>query len=130
MRVRAMLLAIPLVLLIGACCGGSSGNGTPTGSPEPVTVQITAHGRAFDRQTITVAAGAHVTIELINLDADPHNVAVYNDRAAEQQLFVGDTILGPNTTTKGSFDAPTTPGTYFFRCDVHPVTMTGEFVVQ
>jgi hypothetical protein len=23
-----------------------------------------------------------------------------------------------------------TPGTYFFRCDVHPNTMTGQFIVQ
>lgn len=29
-------------------------------------------------------------------------------------------------TAKGmAFDAPTTPGMYFFHCDVHPTTMTG-----
>jgi N-methylhydantoinase B len=27
------------------------------------------------------------------------------------------------------FTAPSVPGTYFFRCDFHPVTMSGTFVV-
>ena len=30
----------------------------------------------------------------------------------------------------GVFDAPERPGNYFFRCDVHPDTMTGTFRVQ
>jgi len=32
-------------------------------------------------------------------------------------------------TTTYTFTAPSTPGTYFFRCDVHPETMTGQFIV-
>lgn len=38
-------------------------------------------------------------------------------------------MTGPATTTY-TFTAPSTPGTYFFRCDVHPTVMTGQFIVQ
>jgi plastocyanin len=33
------------------------------------------------------------------------------------------------STTTYTFEAPD-PGEYFFRCDVHPVDMTGTFVVR
>jgi plastocyanin len=29
-----------------------------------------------------------------------------------------------------AFNAPSTPGSYYFRCDVHPDTMDGTFSVQ
>ena len=41
----------------------------------------------------------------------------------------GDTITGPATTTY-TFTAPDEAGTYYFRCDVHPEQMNGDFVVQ
>jgi hypothetical protein len=28
------------------------------------------------------------------------------------------------------FTAPSTPGTYYFHCDVHPDQMNGTFIVQ
>jgi plastocyanin len=42
---------------------------------------------------------------------------------------VGDVITGPKKITY-TFDAPEKPGTYFFRCDIHPTTMTGQFIVE
>jgi plastocyanin len=92
-------------------------------------VTIVSEDRLFDLETIRVPAGSRVTITLENEDADPHNIAVYDSRAAEQEIFVSDTIAGRGTETSGSFDAPP-PGEYFFRCDVHPVTMTGDFIVE
>jgi plastocyanin len=126
MWLRALLLVIPLAT-IGAACGGSAATPTPTRAD--VTVHIVAGDRTFDLQTIRVPANSHATIELKNLDADPHNIAVYKSRAAEQEIFVSDTIAGRDTHTSGEFDAPP-PGTYFFRCDVHPVTMTGYLIVE
>ncbi len=79
--------------------------------------------------TITVQAGALVTVNFNNMDAGVlHNVAVYTDSSAATPIFQGATVTGPTTTTY-TFTAPATPGTYFFRCDVHPTTMTGTFVV-
>jgi plastocyanin len=124
-----MRLAAPLCLImLIAACGGSGTSATPT--PQPTEhVTVVAGDRLFDLETIRVPAGSRVTITLENLDADPHNIAIYESRAAEEEIFVSETIAGRGTETKGSFDAPP-PGRYFFRCDVHPVTMVGDFIVQ
>jgi plastocyanin len=84
---------------------------------------------AFDQKTITVPAGASVTMNFENKDSAPHNFALYTNSGASQSIFVGQTITGTKTITY-SFTAPSTPGTYFFRCDVHPTSMTGSFVVN
>jgi len=63
------------------------------------------------------------------MDAVAHNFALYTDSSATTKIFQGTIITGPATTTY-TFSAPSTPGTYFFRCDVHPTTMTGSFIVQ
>ena len=58
----------------------------------------------------------------------PHNFAVYTDATASTAIFTGAVVTGPTTTTY-TFTAPSTPGSYFFRCDVHPTIMTGQFIV-
>ena len=114
----------------------ATGTGTPaatatTGAAgQATTVDLTAQNIAFDKSTITVPAGAEVTVNFNNMDDGvPHNFAVYTDSSASQNIFKGDTITGPDTTTY-TFTAPSEPGTYFFRCDVHPQQMTGDFIVQ
>jgi predicted lipoprotein with Yx(FWY)xxD motif/plastocyanin len=105
---------------------------TPSASPSPVsatTVNLVAQGMAFDQNTISVPAGASVTLNFNNKDSGiPHNVALYTDSSAATPIFVGQTIVGPASVVY-TFSAPTTAGTYFFRCDVHPTTMTGTFTV-
>jgi len=61
-------------------------------------------------------------------DGIPHNVAVYTDSSASRVIFRGEIITGPAEVTY-TFTAPEEPGTYFFRCDVHP-SMNGGFVVE
>jgi len=93
-----------------------------------VTVEIAAENVAFDTETITVPAGAEVTVNFENRDGGvPHNVAVYRDSSATEAIFVGEIVTGPAQVTY-TFTAPSEPGTYFFRCDVHP-SMNGAFVV-
>jgi plastocyanin len=70
-----------------------------------------------------------VTINFDNKDNVPHNFALYETSAASNPIFVGEVITGPQTITY-EFSGPLEPGTYFFRCDVHPLTMTGEFIVE
>ena len=103
---------------------------TTAAGGENATVNLTADNMAFDTDTITVPAGAEVTMNFDNQDDGiPHNVAVYTDSSAAEEIFVGETITGPETTTY-IFTAPEEPGTYFFRCDVHPQQMTGDFIVE
>lgn len=104
---------------------------TPTPTPtsaQSVTINLTAQNMSFDQKTITVPAGASVTINFTNKDSIPHNFALYTDSTASHSIFVGKIITSSSITY--TFTAPTTPGNYFFRCDVHPSIMTGTFVVQ
>ena len=125
----------------------STGTGTPSATETAATIPATANpitgggggtatvdlaaaNLAFNASTITVPAGAEVTVNFDNMDDGiPHNVAVYMDSSATEEIFVGETITGPAETTY-TFTAPEEPGTYFFRCDVHPQQMTGDFIVE
>jgi plastocyanin len=104
---------------------------TAAGGGEQTTViYLKALNIAFNLSTITVPAGALVTIHFTNEDAGiPHNFAVYKSSAAQEIIFQGKVITGVSSTTY-NFTAPSTPGSYFFRCDVHPSLMTGDFIVQ
>jgi glucose/arabinose dehydrogenase/plastocyanin len=109
--------------------GGQTGNMTPTPTAAGTTVNIVAQDFAFDTETITVPAGAEVTMVFDNQDQGiPHNVAVYDSSLRSEQIFVGDIITGPAETTY-TFTAPEEPGTYYFQCDVHP-DMNGDFIVE
>jgi plastocyanin len=107
---------------------GGGGAGGATGGP--TTVNLVAKNIAFDTHTITVSAGQPVTINFDNQDAGvPHNVAVYTNKSASSKIFGGDLSTGVTKVTY-NFTAPSTPGSYYFRCDVHPDQMNGSFIVQ
>ena len=100
-----------------------------TGSaPDRVTVRLVARDDAFTPSSITVPAGAEVTIVLENEDVDtPHNVVVYADRDAP--LFVGTIVKGPGRTTD-TFTAPSEPGKYVLGCCMPSTHRMGIFVVE
>jgi plastocyanin len=146
-QVLVLILGL-LVAALTACT--STSYSTPTNAPTPtppststqnsntppapapggqaVTVNISSLNYRFDKSNITVPAGANVTMVYENKEAVPHNVAIYTTPAATEVIFKGEVITGPKTITY-NFIAPTTPGDYFFRCDVHPAVMTGTFTV-
>ncbi|HLF70657.1 MAG TPA: cupredoxin domain-containing protein [Dehalococcoidia bacterium] len=101
--------------------------GGATGGPANIT--ITAKNIAFDKRTITVSAGVDVTVTFVNADAGVlHNVAFYTNRSASSTIAKGATFAGPGQEEL-KFVAPG-PGSYFYRCDVHPDQMTGTFAVK
>ena len=111
--------------------GDQTMNMTPTSTAAgaATTVNIAADNLAFDTSTITVPAGAEVTMVFANRDDGvPHNVAVYDSPLRTEQIFVGEVIDGPAEITY-TFTAPSEPGTYYFQCDIHP-DMNGEFIVE
>ena len=107
--------------------GADAGGGGATGGP--VTVNLTAQNLAFNIRQITASTGVDVTVVFNNQDAVPHNVAFYTNRSATSTIFKGELITGPRTINE-RFTSPSSAGSYFFRCDVHPDTMTGTFTVQ
>jgi plastocyanin len=108
----------------------ASPSAEPAGAcaPTGTTVELMAMDSVFDADCLAAAAGKPFEIVLDNMDAGiPHNVAIYTDESAETPLFVGETFSGPDVVTDQvpALEA----GSYFFRCDVHPTTMTGTFEV-
>ena len=95
---------------------------------QSVAIYLRAYNIAFNLSTITVPAGAQVTVHFTNDDSFQHNFAVYDSSTATRTIFKGAIVTGPASTTY-NFTAPSTPGTYFFRCDIHPTQMYGNFVV-
>jgi plastocyanin len=92
----------------------------------PAPIPVVARGTAFAEKTLTVESGQLATINFENLDPVYHNVAVYSDSGAA--FWNGEPIKGVNKITyTHTFDLP--PGTYTFRCDFHPTSMLGQFVV-
>ena len=145
MKLTGALLALALLT---AACGGGGGDTTPTEepttseptatTPEPTEtgtddgegIELEAENSEFSTDEITVAAGSDVVIDFKNQDSLPHNFSVYDSEDAEEVVFRGDTVRGPEGEITYEFTAPETAGTYFFRCDVHPTDMTGDFVVE
>jgi plastocyanin len=128
-------LILLLALALGACApsGGGTGTagafdcpGTGTATFESGGVAICSDDLRFDATTIEAPAGEEFTITLTNAETQPHNVAIYISEGGEE-IVVGEIITGPDRTTQ--VDVPALePGTYYFRCDVHP-EMEGELVV-
>jgi plastocyanin len=116
--------------------GSPAANGSPAASGSPAAgesaaagaVAISASGIAFEQATVTAPAGKAFQITFDNKDAGtPHNVAIHKDNASGAEVFKGEIITGPATTTYNvpALDA----GTYAFVCSVHP-NMTGTLTAQ
>ena len=82
----------------------------------------------FSTDCLAAPADTPFTIAFDNKDVGvPHNVAIFTDDTATKALFTGEMVTGPKKVT---YEVKALPaGTYFFRCDVHPTTMSGTFVV-
>jgi plastocyanin len=104
---------------------------TAASGGQAVTINIISKGMAFDKKTLSVPAGASVTMILDNQDAGiPHNVSVYQNMPGGETkpIFIGDVITGPASITY-KFTAPSAQGSYYFVCDVHPQIMNGPFTI-
>jgi plastocyanin len=125
---RLTVAAVAVVALLGACSSSPSSSAAASGdaSGGDADFTITAADMQFDQDTLTVPAGEAFTLEFINEDAAPHNVAIYTDSSASEDLFVGEVV----TETTIVYDIPALePGEYYFRCDVHP-DMQGTLIVE
>lgn len=96
------------------------------------TVDIIASGVQFNTDELIVTTGGNVRIHFTNNDNGvQHNVAVYTSSSnltAVAPGSIGSTF--PGVAIDDVVFAKPAAGTYFFRCDVHPTTMTGDFIVR
>ena len=78
---------------------------------------ITAANVQFDVDQLNIPAGG-AQLQFLNEDTAEHNVAIYQDDSAAQEIFKGEIIPGGQEIT---YDVPAhEPGEYYFQCDVHP----------
>jgi hypothetical protein len=125
----APLLAVPAPEENGGAGDGAPPTGPPPCEPEGTELSITAQNLAFDTDCLAAPAGEPFTIEFDNQDAGvPHNVAIFTDESAAEVIFQEPPFPGPETVTYEP-EPIEEEGNFFFRCDVHPTTMTGTFVV-
>ena len=128
----SMIVAIAgIAMVAGGVAIVAIGTGEETG-PAPLVVALSAGPGAaangYSETALQFKAGQPTALEFDN--ADPgvqHNVVIFGeDPAANQQaaaLFTGEIVNGP---TKITYAVPALEaGSYFFRCQVHPSTMTG-----
>ena len=98
--------------------------GVPAGGPPSFTTEVIASGLAFDTSTLTFPADEKTTITFQNNDDQtPHDIAIFTDESATDELFKGETVTGVASAT---YDIPALKaGTYYFHCNFHPDTMKG-----
>lgn len=85
----------------------------------------------FNPPDFTVPAGASVTVDYMNNSNLPHNVQFFDGSdSSAPSLGLTTVVTGPNAPESVTFTAPTTPGDYFFWCDVHQAAMEGIYHVQ
>ena len=116
-----------MILVLAAIPFGVTACSSNVPADADIVINLVANSSQFDKDTITVPAGAKVAIVFDNKDYILHNFSVYEDSTAKSVIFYGQTVTHKKTTYV--FTAPSTPGTYFFRCDIHPFSMTGDFIV-
>jgi len=98
----------------------------------PVNITIVGKELKFDRRTFTAGQGVQVTVTFDNQDAGVlHNIAFYTNRSATTKIPDATSSTFPGVMQEVlRFTAPGVPGNNFYRCDVHPDTMTGTMVVR
>ena len=151
--VRNIALPVVALMLVAACSSGSTAGWTyaplgPSANPSAaassapssapgsggpaITIETTQDQPiAFNPNDITVTAGSTVTITYTNNSNMPHNINFFNgpDNTAPS-LAATQVATGPGNTQTITFTAPTTPGDYFFWCDVHQTAMEGHWHVK
>ena len=149
-RPAFVVLAFLALGLIAAACGGDSeeegtpaattepspaatATTSPTGGSEGVTLDVVFGDSFFEPATMTVEAGQTVAIRVENRGSALHNMRIAGaddvyDEGDDDIVSNPDAMRGGDTgELTVTFDQP---GTYRFRCDFHPVIMTGEIVVE
>jgi plastocyanin len=125
-RLLSTALIMTAIIALAACSVASSAR-TAEPSIDPNALTISAKDLKFSTSTLSAPAGKPFQIAFDNQEAAPHNVAIYRDSSASEKVFGSDPFSGPAVVR---YDVPPlAPGSYFFRCDVHPA-MSGQLTVN
>jgi hypothetical protein len=110
---------------------GGKGGGPPcesTGTTADIAAPAGAAAAGYDTQCLAVDADKAVEVTFDNQDPGvPHNWALFEDAEHTKPIEGAATPLTPGPTTETADVPPLDKGTYYFHCDAHPTTMTGQF---
>jgi plastocyanin len=123
------LAFIVYLMVLKPTLGLQPGESEPVSAPTGTVVRIEAKNSLFPTKTVTAPAGHAFSIRFRNSDAGIlHNVSIYTNASATDDLFKGKIFAGPATEIYkiSALEA----GSYFFRCDVHLTVMTGTLTVS
>lgn len=118
---------------------GDGHGGTATPEPTPATqapqgsIAVSMRDSFFVPKDIRVARGETVTFALTNDGTLPHNMHIAD--ASGNYSGANAVVSDPDVIMKGQsgklvWKAPDSPGKFIFRCDIHPIEMTGTITVQ
>jgi plastocyanin len=128
---KPALLALALLGLIAAACGGAAATAPPAPSVaisgDPIPLTITAKDIELTPPTTNVPAGRVLQVTFENKDAGvPHDLVLKGGPGFTTELRKTEISTGPSTST---LDIPgLMPGAYQFTCNVHP-NMTASLTV-
>jgi glucose/arabinose dehydrogenase/plastocyanin len=120
-------------LSIALACTAGPGLAVLAVSPSeaPATapaVRVEAADFSFAPGMLDADPGTRLSIELVNVGQQPHNIAFrFSDDAGATDAVGAIVTAGQSDTL--TFDVPDA-GSYQFVCDVHPLDMTGTLVVR
>jgi plastocyanin len=131
----AVLVLVALGLAAG--CGDDEEEATPTATPttaaDQTEFEVTMEDNFFVPDKLTVKAGQTITVKLDNQGRAVHNMRI---AGLDNEYDAGDDdfLSEPDTFRAGDEGEIVfridQPGVYDFRCDFHPIIMTGEITVQ
>jgi hypothetical protein len=133
----ALLAAALLTALAMGCNGGDGGvTGDPVRTPAGLggqdpsdELELAAQDNLYSTVKLVAPSSTEVKVTLHNEDEGVrHGFSLYRSRDANERIFVGEAFEGPGSR-EYRLETPG-PGSYLFRCDVHPDRMTGSFVVR
>lgn len=117
MKATRLVVGLALVVLVGAACGNEE---EPDAAVEQ-SVNVAAFDFYFDPTTLSVDAGAEVTIEFTNSGSVAHSWTS-TDLDAEVEASSGE-------ESSVTFTAPAEPGSYDYFCEYHPDEMQGTISI-
>ena len=129
---RQLTVALLFASAVTLCACGGGGADIPalataaTDATPASSFNVVAKDTEFNTDTLVVAAGREVVINLENRDAALHNVAVYTEKGGDV-IYRGELFSGDDSR-EYRFQAPPA-GVYYFRCDAHP-EMDGVFIAR
>lgn len=114
---------------------GTGGDSEPSGTEvkDGETLKVTMKDNTFTPKAIIASAGSLVKFDVPNAGKVAHNLRIAQldgNFDGPGSVVTTPEIVMPGKSGALEWKVPAETGTYKFRCDLHPVDMTGTIVVK